>query len=958
MRDASLSLYGFACFLACVFVLGSAGAARGQVQTGEIHGRVTDTSDAAVPGVTVTLTGPVLLQPLTAVTSETGTYQFPRLAVGQYSLTFELPGFKTVVREGIRVELGFNAQVNIRLEVSAVEETVTVTGESPVVDTRETKTGGTFNLEALQNIPSARDPWVILQQTAGIAVDRENIGGNQSGQQSGYVSRGSTDNTNWNLDGMVITSAVTGATPIYFDFDMFEEMQVLTGGMDAAQQTGGVGIHLVTKSGTDRFKGSARYYWVDDSLQANNVDDALRAQGAGSGNPVQSAIDYGFEAGGPLVRGRAWVWGSYGKQDIKVGILNFFRPGTTELQTDLTVLKTYNIKAQVSPFTNNKVTWHSNFNDKIRNARDASDLRPLETTYRQTGPIWSHKFSDQHIFTDRWLMEVQVAHIAGALFLHFNEPGLEEVQRSLELVAPAGRYGRSFGSSIADRPQTNVDLTTNYFRPGTFGGDHTFKAGFRYRDTPATSITHIGGNTTARFRNGVAAEAELHRDGGTSHGLITYSAYLQDTFTRGRLTANLGVRVDRQDDEALPSSVAPHPYVPQFLPAVTFDGADSGVVWTDWSPRLGVIYDLSGTGKTVAKTSFARYYGQSNPGATASILNPVTAASIRFPWADTNGDQFVQAGELDTSRILAFSGNYNPANPSFLGTPNTVDPNLRNNTTDEFIVGMDHELIPNFAVGASYIWRRYDHFEWDDRVGLTSADYVPVEFTATGCPSDCPTVTYYQPTIPIPAARTRTNVPDRTRTFNGLELTARKRLSNRWQMNASLALNDARDHWHSPAAYEDPTNIEQWNDAQFAPESSGSGVGNVFTNSRWMAKVSGMYSLPWDVNFAAFFNARQGYPLPHAIQSPSRPNAAGRVDVLTAPLGDIRLENFANLDLRVEKVITLMRNTRVSLAVDVFNALNSNTPLAMIRQLNASNALDVSGIVPPRIARLGVRVNW
>ena len=234
-----------------------------------------------LPGVTVTLTGPSLLQPLTATTSETGSFQFPRLDVGTYNVKFELPGFKTVVKEGIQVTVGFSANVSTQLGVSTVQETVTVTGESPIVDTKETGTKQTFTLEQLQSIPSARDPWVILQQTAGIAMDRENIGGNMSGQQSNYVSRGGNPTNNkWSLDGVDITDmSATGASPSYYDFDAFQEMTINTGGVDVTQQTGGVGINLVTKSGTDRFKGSSRSTSPTTSSKSNNISDALRTPG-------------------------------------------------------------------------------------------------------------------------------------------------------------------------------------------------------------------------------------------------------------------------------------------------------------------------------------------------------------------------------------------------------------------------------------------------------------------------------------------------------------------------------------------------------------------------------------------------------------------------------------------------------------------------------------------------------
>ena len=242
--------------LAVVALLAASSLASAQQQTGEVFGKVTDGSGAVLPGVTVTLSAPTLLQPLTAITSETGTYQFPRLEIGTYSVKFELAGFKTIVNQGIQVTVGFSAAVNAQMGISTVQETITVTGQSPIVDTKETGTKQTFTNELLQSIPSARDPWVILQQTAGIAMDRENIGGNMSGQQSNYVSRGGNPTNNkWSLDGVDITDmSATGSSPTYYDFDMFEEMTINTGGVDVTQQTGGVGINLVTKAGSDRFR--------------------------------------------------------------------------------------------------------------------------------------------------------------------------------------------------------------------------------------------------------------------------------------------------------------------------------------------------------------------------------------------------------------------------------------------------------------------------------------------------------------------------------------------------------------------------------------------------------------------------------------------------------------------------------------------------------------------------------
>src|SRR3954465_8360836 len=385
----------FTALLAALALVLGASSAFAQSQTGEIFGKVTDESGAVLPGATVTLTGPSLLQPQMATTSETGSFQFPRLSVGTYNVKFELTGFKSVVKEGIEVTVGFNANVSTQLGMSAVQETVTVTGESPIVDTKQTGTKQTFTLEQLQQIPSARDPWVILQQTAGIAMDRENVAGSQSGQQSNYISRGgNTTNNKWSLDGVDITDmAATGASPTYYDFDAFQEITINTGGVDVTQQTGGVGINLVTKSGSDRFRGSSRFYVTDENFESNNIGDDLRKQGATSGNPIQNIKDYGVEVGGPIKTGRGWVWGSIGKQTVDVGVVGFYRP-TPECQafktasvalaasisdvnaclnTDRTLLQTTNLKGEVLLFKGNRLSLFNNFAKKERNARGADD---------------------------------------------------------------------------------------------------------------------------------------------------------------------------------------------------------------------------------------------------------------------------------------------------------------------------------------------------------------------------------------------------------------------------------------------------------------------------------------------------------------------------------------------------------------------------------------------------------
>jgi hypothetical protein len=936
--------------LAVVFVPGMVHAQ----SSSEIFGRVTDASGGVMPGVTVTLAGPSLITPQSTVSLESGAYRFPSIPIGLYSVTFELPGFNRLVRENVRIETGFNAEINARLDVSAVQETVTVSAAGPIVDTRSTTTGQTFNREMLERIPSARDPWVVLEQTPGIIMSQQNVGGNKSGQQSTFIAHGTGNNEVWNVDGGNITDMAASSSSLYFDFDAFEEIQIQTGGSDASVQSSGVSINLVTRSGGNTLRGSSRFYVVDNNLQGSNVTDELRAQGAGFGNPVKNIKDYGFEIGGPIMKNKMWYWGSAGLNDIEVGVVGFTNPGgdpnnPDDLFSDVTKLKTYNAKTQYQWNRTNKTTLLYFFNDKVRNARGASPTMPPETTFRQTAPVHNVKFSHQWIPSNRLTMELQGFSMPnGGFKLLFHEDALADVQTATDLVT--GQTWRSNQSNDNRRPQKELRVDGNYFLSSMLGGDHATKFGVGYRDTPFGFSSVRGGGATARFSNGTPIEATLYRNSNTETALKQLSAYVQDAYTSGRLTVNAGVRFDYQDDEALASTVPANVMIPELLPAVNFAGADAPMSFYDWSPRLGVTYDLSNDGKTVIKGNYAIYWGTGI--STAGSLNPVGEVSLRFPWVDTNRDTFVQRGELDLTRILNRTGNYDPANPSSPISSTTIDPNFKNDRTTEASIGVERELMENFGVGVSYIHRIYPDYEnFTATNGLRSEDYVPVTFTVncgnTTCSQPSFTGTYYQLPFTLPGTGTRRNA-DRTRVYNGLELTARKRFSNRWMLNASANVQSTVYNYGGPnVSYQDPTDIEKLNGAQTGT-----------ANARWVGKLTGLYVLPWyDIGVSGFLNARQGYPFNRTILSPTRTGSIGTVQVDLDRWGDVRHENFYQLDMRLEKQFTFGR-TKWAAAFDVFNLLNSNVVLGRTAQQNSTRANFVTEVLAPRVARFGVRLNF
>jgi len=261
----SINLWGRIVAVAALLLLAVGGTAFAQLQTGNLYGTVTDDKGAALPGVTVTLAGQGA--PQVQVTNAQGQFRFLGLGPGSYDLKAELEGFSTIDYPNIVINVGRNTTIEVKLS-PAVEDVITVTAESPLLDERRISTGATVSQTELEKIPTSRDPWAVLQTTPGVLTDRINVGGNESGQQSQYVGPGSGgDQAVWSVDGVVITDmAALGSSPAYYDFDAFEEMQVTTGGSDTTISTGGVVLNMVTKRGTNEWRGSGRYYYDDQEV--------------------------------------------------------------------------------------------------------------------------------------------------------------------------------------------------------------------------------------------------------------------------------------------------------------------------------------------------------------------------------------------------------------------------------------------------------------------------------------------------------------------------------------------------------------------------------------------------------------------------------------------------------------------------------------------------------------------
>ncbi len=294
-----------------------AGWASAQVQTGSIAGSVSDSSGALLPGVSVTLTGERLIGgPQVQVTDATGSYRFDRLSPGSYAMKFELQGFRTLDRTEIIVNATFVATVPVKLEVGALSESITVTGESPTVDVKSNVQQTVMSQEILEGVPTGRDPWSLAKLIPGVQVATYDVGGTQSMQQSSMSAHGSnTNDVSYNIDGATVNwpGGGGGATMIYYDQGMFEEVNYITSAAPAEMLAGGVNINMVTKDGGNVWRGTARYNFANDSLQAENWADAQAIVPTFRGNPTKKTYDFNFNGGGAIIQNRMWVSGTIRK---------------------------------------------------------------------------------------------------------------------------------------------------------------------------------------------------------------------------------------------------------------------------------------------------------------------------------------------------------------------------------------------------------------------------------------------------------------------------------------------------------------------------------------------------------------------------------------------------------------------------------------------------------------------
>jgi TonB-dependent Receptor Plug Domain len=875
------------------------------------------------------------------------------------------------VREGVVVAVGQNVNLPLTMGVATVQETVTVAGESPLVDAKSMGTATNFTQDELARVPNSRDPWALLRTVPGVTLDRVNIAGNETGQQAGFVSKGGRQgDAVWTMDGIPITDmATSGASPTYFDYDAFEEIQVSTGGNDIRQSTGGVGLNFVVKRGTNQIRGTARGYFTGEDLEATNIPDELAARGitGDTADHNKQISEVGIDVGGPIVKEKLFFWGSIAKQDIRL-----FRQSANGV--DQTILKTYNAKINWQATEKDNVNFLFFNGDKVKHGRapgyagfEPASARFEQHNYYEDNPLhglW--KWEDNRVWSSSLFMTGKYA--------YYNTGFTLESQDVTGQLGISPLLDSTFGNADSNfflRPQHTLNVDFNHFR-NMGSGSHDLKFGFAWRRTDAFAQDIYPGNKIVAYENSATDfRARLYREGAGTNRSYYISTYLGDTISIQRITLDVGIRFDRQYGRALPSTTQPNDAFPNLVPGIDFSGYDPPFYWNNWSPRFGATYALDETRKTILRASFSRNAGQlSAIGGNVGYINPSSQVGyIEYPWTDRNGDHLAQANEVNTSgAILASGGGFDTANPTAVTSANQLDPDYKAPVAMGFIVGVDRELMPNFAVQVNYTYGRTTNHPYTPFIGLTSADYAPgTPLTGTlpdGSSYNIPTwIPNADKVAAVGGGRLYTNYEGYASKFSGVEFALNKRMSNKWMMRLAAAFNNATEDYEQNPPITDignPTRLDTnplISGGQYAPRSGGSGSGDVFINQKWNFNLNGAYQLPWDMEVAGNLFGKQGTPFP-IYRNASLGRDRSRRVLISPELDTFRFDNLWNLDLRWAKTARFGDRANLQFVMDLFNVMNSNTEINRVRNLGASNFNALTSNLSPRILRFGLRVGF
>ncbi len=941
-----------------LFLIVAAVPLAAQEFTGNINGRVSDSSNAVLPGVNVTLKSTAMQGERAAITDETGGYRFILLAPGMYSVTFELPGFKTIVRDQIPVQVGRTSTVNVGMEVATLAETVTVTGESPVVDVQNATVAVNFTQTLLRDLPNARDLWVVLAQSPGIATTRFDVGGSTMGTQTGYRSFGYSGQ-NWvNLDGIVTTEG-TSAAGIYMDYGSFAEIQVSAAANSAEVPVPGAFINTVVKTGSNALKGEIYFDWEDSSFQGTNLTEQLKDKGITAGDKFTRYNDFNVNVGGPFKKDKFWWFGSVREQfsglqtELKQNDLTPGAPFTTRLEN-----QTLKLNYQLSQ--KNAIIFTGQAGRKFQPYRGGSGSSAqffvVDSTGSQNSWAWAYKGQLTSVLSSRATLDASF-NVFGYIFPIANRISETPVRDTGTSTVRGGYSGESTGTTTStpfanQRRRFHTPINLSYFKDNLLGGNHDFKGGYafiyediRYTQKGVPGSAGTPGHLVLYYNNGTPDQFQIQNTPFRYQDVLNQNYFfIQDKWQIGkRLTLNLGMRYDHY------ASYSPAQGNPATGPWVTLLGADvkfakrTFPVFQNLVPRIALVWDVFGNTKTALKAGYGRY-GE-NIGATlASTGNPLsTVITWRYRWDGRPASQITPA----------YAATLTPLTKSGQATELPVDPKLSNQYTDEYSVGIDHQIVTDLGFHINFV-RKLRYNWWDTfNTAQPTSGFAPVTATDLGPDGLAATgnersITIFNRVVPADVKNLLTNWPAGDN-FSTIELGATKRFTHNWQMITG---------W-------DWTKRNLKGTLSYDPNQLLYGTDSGAHQKLWTYKLIGTYQLPRGVSVSGTYNAQKGEPYGRRQQfGTANGLSQGTQTLYMEPNGAYYYPTLNLINLRAEKTFHVTERNRITGMFDLFNIQNANT-ITGVDTLTGrttdrnNNPVQRFGratqIINPRIFRLGIR---